>query len=143
MRRWGPKPWWTRRYVSDRTRQIIEQRRHPTEPWLCRRAVLILDHWLRPGDEMAEFGSGRSTRWFAERVGHLTSVEDDPAWHARVTQTLEGLAVDYRLCRDEASYVGWREVSLRRLSTPPWSTVLGATSARTPCSPPCDLVASW
>lgn len=106
MRRWGPKPWWTRRYVYDRTRQAIDQRRHPSDPWLCRQAVLILDDWLRRSDVMAEFGSGRSTSWFAHRVGHLTSVEDDPSWYQRVKPTLAGLPVAYRLCRDETAYVG-------------------------------------
>ena len=64
-------------------------------------AVIILDHWLRPTDRGLEWGSGRSTTWLAARVGHLVTVEHDPAWHARVRGRLEarGLAakVDYRL----------------------------------------------
>lgn len=106
MRRWVPKRWWTRRYVYDRARQIIDQRRHPSDPWLCRQAVLILQDWLRPSDVMAEFGSGRSTPWFAHRVGHLTSVENDPSWYQRVKPALADLPVDHRLCRDESAYVG-------------------------------------
>lgn len=106
MRRWVPKRWWTARYVWDRVRQSADQRRHPDDPWLCRQAVLILQDWLRASDVMAEFGSGRSTPWFARRVGHLTSVDDDPVWFDRVQESVSGLAVDYRLCQDEAAYVG-------------------------------------
>ncbi len=45
-----------------------------------------------------ETGSGRSTAWFAKRVGHLLSVEQDAAWYAIVQARLRGLTnVDYRL----------------------------------------------
>lgn len=109
MRRWMPKPWWTPRYVLDRSRLIIEQRRHPSDPWLCREAVHILDDWLRSDDAMAEFGSGRSTLWFAQRVGHLTSVEDDRSWYDQTQATLADLGVDYRFCAGRDAYVGVAE----------------------------------
>jgi predicted O-methyltransferase YrrM len=46
-----------------------------------------------------EFGSGRSTAWFARRLARLTSVEHDPGWHEKVKADLErgGIGnVDYR-----------------------------------------------
>jgi hypothetical protein len=46
-----------------------------------------------------EFGSGRSTTWFAARLEHLTSVEHNVAWYHKVAQrlTADGLSnVDYR-----------------------------------------------
>jgi predicted O-methyltransferase YrrM len=36
-----------------------------------------------------EFGSGRSTTWFAGRLGSLTSVEHDARWYAQVRAKLD------------------------------------------------------
>ena len=56
---------------------------------------------LKPTDVGLEYGSGRSTAWFAARVGRMTSVENDAAYHASVKETLaaKGFAakVDYRM----------------------------------------------
>jgi predicted O-methyltransferase YrrM len=106
----GSRRHWTPRYVRDRVRQYRHDRGHPDEPWLTPAAVRLLGSLLRPGDRGAEFGSGRSTVWFAERVSHLTSVEHDAAWHATVCATLaeRGLAnVDYILApRDQPDEYG-------------------------------------
>jgi predicted O-methyltransferase YrrM len=69
--------------------------------------VGILENWLMPDDRGFEWGSGRSTLWFAERVGSLVSVEHDPKWHRWVNEELnvKGLKnVEYRLCEDEFKY---------------------------------------
>jgi predicted O-methyltransferase YrrM len=90
---------WTPRYVRDRARQALYQSGHPDAPWLTPDAIGLLQSMLRPTDVGAEFGSGRSTLWLARRCARLTSVEHDPTWHAKVSQTLEraGIAnVDYR-----------------------------------------------
>jgi predicted O-methyltransferase YrrM len=83
---------------------------HPDYPWLTPEAVRLLTSMLRRSDRGAEFGSGRSTIWFAERVGHLTSVEHDKLWHQRVSARLRelGLAnVDYILApRDQPPEFG-------------------------------------
>ena len=69
----------TPRYVYHRTRQLCYERAHPDEPWLTPAAIGLLATLLRPADTGAEFGSGRSTLWFAARVAALTSVEHDTA----------------------------------------------------------------
>ncbi len=51
-------------------------------PWLHADATLYLENLLTPDMEILEFGAGGSTLWFAERVKHVTSVEDDPDWYA-------------------------------------------------------------
>jgi len=35
-----------------------------------------------------EYGSGKSTLWFARQVAALTSVEHDPAWFARISTAI-------------------------------------------------------
>ena len=79
----------TPRYIRDRARQMVYERAHPDDPWLTPAAIRLLSTLLRPTDRGAEFGSGRSTAWFAARVSALTSVEHDPRWHEKVTATLK------------------------------------------------------
>jgi predicted O-methyltransferase YrrM len=94
----------TPRYVYNRTRQLRYERSHPDAPWLTPAAIDLLGPLLRPADQGAEFGSGRSTVWFASRVAALTSVEHDPRWHAIVAARLldRGLRnVDYILAPED------------------------------------------
>jgi predicted O-methyltransferase YrrM len=94
----------TPRYVFNRTRQIFYERTHPDDPWLTPAAVRLLAGLLCPADEGVEFGSGRSTVWFAARVAALTSVEHDVRWHEAVTVRLKdrGLGnVEYVLAPED------------------------------------------
>jgi hypothetical protein len=56
----------------------------PDGPWIAPEAVRFLDSALRSDDAMVEFGGGASSRWFAERVGKLTTIEADPDWFASI-----------------------------------------------------------
>lgn len=90
---------WTPRYIRARAQLALYQRAHPDAPWLTPEAIQLLDSMLRPSDIGVEFGSGRSTVWLARRCAHLTSVEHDEAWYAKVSGTLadQGIAeVDYQ-----------------------------------------------
>lgn len=79
----------TPRYIYNRTRLLIYERGHADAPWLTPAAIGLLESLLRPADRGVEFGSGRSTAWFARRVAALTSVEHDERWHETVTATLQ------------------------------------------------------
>lgn len=79
----------TPRYIVDRIAVDLWQRRHPDAPWLTSMAVGILGGWLDGGDTVFEWGSGKSTTWFAEHAGHVVSVEHDPSWYAIVGDRLE------------------------------------------------------
>jgi predicted O-methyltransferase YrrM len=86
---------------------------HPGAPWLTAAATEFLARWLSPDHVGVEWGSGRSTVWFAERVRRLLSVEHDAQWHASVSGRLRNAEldnVDYRLhpCEPE------------RVETPDW-----------------------
>jgi len=86
---------------------------HPDAPWLTAQATRLLDEWLQPSHVGIEWGSGRSTRWFAQRVRHLVSVEHHAGWHAAVSEQLarDGITnVDYHLhpCAPErVEYPQW------------------------------------
>jgi hypothetical protein len=66
----------------------VDYWRIPEKPWLTRDAVSLLEQWLSPNDVGFEWGSGRSTIWFACRTRHLTSVENNKGWYQRVQQML-------------------------------------------------------
>jgi len=90
----------TPRYVRDRLAVWFYQRRFKQHPWLTADAIPMLEELLRKSDRGIEWGSGRSTRWFASQVQHLVSVESSKLWFERVTQQLkdEGIEnVDYHL----------------------------------------------
>lgn len=76
------------------------QRTYPDTPVVVANASVLLNAWLKPTDKAFEWGSGRSTTFFARRVGSLVSIEHDEGWYAQVKDKLarEGLAhkVDYR-----------------------------------------------
>jgi hypothetical protein len=79
---------WTFHYMRSRLAVILYQRSKPEEPWLTRSANLALSSLLKPTDIGLEFGSGRSTLWFAAHMQHLTSVEHNHSWHSRVTEMM-------------------------------------------------------
>jgi hypothetical protein len=99
---------WTPQYVVARLRVLVYQWRFPEAPWLTQAAIEFLSSWLRPGYHGLEWGSGRSTLWFARRVACLVSVEHDENYYREVSTRLKksGLSnVDYRHCSDESGYL--------------------------------------
>jgi len=84
---------WTLRYLWNRFNDKRYRSQHPDDPWLAPEAIHFLETYLRPTDTGLEFGSGRSTIWFAKRIQSLTSVEHNPEWHARVSKGLKDLNI--------------------------------------------------
>ena len=80
---------WTPHYIISRLAERWYRQTHADEPWLTPQAVRLLEGWLQPTDRMLEYGSGRSTMWFARRVNHLVSVEHNPLWYERVEASLK------------------------------------------------------
>ena len=68
---------------------------------------------MKPDSFVIEYGSGWSTRWFADRCGYMVSVETDPRWFTKVQNDLQGVdcKLELRLtrqvgtaCRDMADH---------------------------------------
>src|SRR6478752_7701283 len=85
------------RYFLNRIAVLVHQLLHAQDPWLTRDAVLFLDRHLSRDMRGFEWGSGRSTIWFAKRIGALVSIEDNEQWYERLRSIVVGLGVDYRL----------------------------------------------
>ena len=75
-------------------RRQVWIRTHTDVPWLTRKAVEILEDRLRPTDVGLEWGSGRSTLWFAQRIAHLTSIEHNDHWYNRIKKLLRDKDID-------------------------------------------------
>ena len=94
--------YWLRRpdLVLARARYWLWEKRNPDKPWLCPDTVRFCEQHLSKAMKGLEFGSGRSTAWFAKHLGHLTSVEHDAGWYSQVKDELARRKidnVDYRL----------------------------------------------
>jgi predicted O-methyltransferase YrrM len=95
----------TPRYIVNRLKWGIYQRRNAEKPWLTPAANQMLSTLLRPDDIGLEWGSGRSTCWLARHLGQLTSVEDHKEWHAKVSNQIQSLGlknVQYQLAAHPA-----------------------------------------
>lgn len=77
----------------------LQLKASPTFPWMVFSAVDFMEKTL-PADAVAfEWGSGRSTLYFAERLKKLVSIEHDESWYHSVKTQLSKLDsdhVDYR-----------------------------------------------
>lgn len=80
---------WTIRYISNRIKEIIYRKRYLDYPWLTESANEILERWFKNSDVGLEYGSGRSTLWFAKRVRAFTSVEHNQFWYEKVSHKLK------------------------------------------------------
>lgn len=91
---------WSLAYITNRILWELYQRRNIDKPWLTPAANVLLDTLILPSDIGLEWGSGRSTCWFAERLEHLTSVEDNPKWYEQTKKQITDLGlvnVTYKL----------------------------------------------
>lgn len=59
----------------------------PNIPWITFACSRWLERHLGANYRVFEYGAGGSTRWFAERVSELVSVEYDPAWFEYVSKS--------------------------------------------------------
>ncbi len=59
------------------------ERENPEAPWLVQDAIFFIEEWLNDDMKGFEFGSGRSTKWFAERVSFYFSTEGNFEWYKK------------------------------------------------------------
>ena len=79
-------------YIYYKLKDIIYQKLHPTDPWLTPESIGILEKIIAKDHIGFEYGSGRSTIWFAKRTKYLTSVETSDIWYKKIKANLTSLA---------------------------------------------------
>lgn len=85
---------WTPKYAIDKCSATVFTWTHPGAPWFTRDAIAILEQAIQPDHIGIEWGSGRSTIWFAERCAGIISIEHDPLWHNRVARMIDRRGLD-------------------------------------------------
>ena len=78
-------------YLTKRLAHSYYELRHPDEPWITRGAIEFCRNTLSKDFIGLEWGSGRSTLWFAHRMSHLTSVEHDESWFRQISSKISEL----------------------------------------------------
>jgi len=63
-------------------------------PWFSYAAIDFLEHFLRPGMAVCEYGSGGSTLFFSRRTKSVYSIEDNQKWFDLVSQRLQQKGVN-------------------------------------------------
>jgi hypothetical protein len=72
-------------------------------PWINAPAVRYLRTIVQPQWRVFEFGSGRSTVWYAKHVASVVAIESAPQWHREVQEKLssaENAAVELMPARE-------------------------------------------
>ncbi|HUL15264.1 MAG TPA: hypothetical protein VLV88_04650 [Terriglobales bacterium] len=78
------RPGYALRYIGYKAHEFL----HRNEPWIAPGAVRFCASKLKSDQIGLEWGSGRSTRWYASRLGKLLSIEFDPNWHRKVSRMI-------------------------------------------------------
>ena len=69
---------------SHRRQQSVDAEGRPL-PWITYGAIHFLEGRVRDTMRVFEYGAGNSTRWWAGKTPHVTSVEHDADWVAQLT----------------------------------------------------------
>jgi hypothetical protein len=86
-------------------RRLVRTR--AVSPWVVPAATKFVDLMLKPSDVLLELGSGSSTVWYARRVEHVLSLENDSEWARRVAlQLAEQPNAEVRHCVLGESFAG-------------------------------------
>lgn len=75
------KKYHTFKYLISRIQQYYYQFKNPQAPWLTPLSIRLLNQLIKETDIGFEFGSGRSTNWFAKRCNILYSIEHNSEWY--------------------------------------------------------------
>jgi hypothetical protein len=92
---------WTPAYIMHRLYHEFYTRTHPGEPWFARPAIHFVREWIKPTDSGFEWGSGRSTIWFAQHTQRIVSVEHHADWYNQIRTQIETLNLkntEYHFC---------------------------------------------
>lgn len=63
------------------------------KPWMCPGTIDFCQQQFQGSLKALEFGSGRSTQWFARLTEHLTSIEHSSEWYSIAQAKLQSLGI--------------------------------------------------
>ena len=69
------------------------QKKNPDAPWISPGSIFVLKQILNKNMVGFEFGSGRSTVFYAELLNHITAIEHFKPWYSKVKALLESKTI--------------------------------------------------
>lgn len=106
---------WTPRYVYNRINYYFFEKNNKDKPWITQDAIKIVQTLLKKEFIGIEFGSGRSTVWYAKQIQHLTSIEDHKGWYEEIRSQFKEANVsnvDYLFKSSEGSTIAQTDYCL-------------------------------
>jgi predicted O-methyltransferase YrrM len=109
---------WRARYIVDRSMEALYRITHPLAPWLTPESIRLLDRYVDCRTTVFEFGSGRSTLWFARRVRRVVTVEHNADWFQSTEKACKTAGItNVKLLHNPILTKGDREKYAQRIST--------------------------
>jgi tRNA A58 N-methylase Trm61 len=107
MKSWRTSP----KYILARLKQKHYFKSNPELPWMAKEANDFLIKNLTKDMTLLEFGSGRSTKFFANHVGNVISREHHKEWYDKVKSDLSSIDnIDYNLFKNLDSYADTSDI---------------------------------
>lgn len=104
------------RYILARVKNYLYFKNNQELPWMTKDANNFLLKNLRKDMILLEFGSGRSTHFYAERVKKVYSREHHKEWFEKVSEQLkEYKNVDYKFYNNLENYVNANDIEKETL----------------------------
>ena len=79
---------WTINYALNKLIRLIFDFFHKDYPWITRQSTKFIEENIGVDTVGYEWGSGRSTLWFAKKTKYLYSIEHDRDWFNQVSQKI-------------------------------------------------------
>lgn len=86
------KPHWNITYVYNRLVLFFYEKFNPKHPWITKGAIEYFKENVSPDSIMIEFGSGRSTVYYAKHVRKIMSIEHNLKWYNLVNKRIKNLS---------------------------------------------------
>lgn len=84
-------------YIYQRIALIVYEKLNPNQPWITKESIDLINRLLKKTDVGVEFGSGRSTKWFLDRMNNLLSVESNKDWYEQIKDECKSEIINGRL----------------------------------------------
>lgn len=85
---------WNYNYLKSKLKYALKKSNYKSAPWIAFDAVDYLQQRLDKSQIVFEWGSGRSTLWFASRVKSITSIEDNEHWFNDLNNKIKNSSID-------------------------------------------------
>lgn len=91
------KPHWNIVYFINKLKYALLKRKYKNCPWFVFKAIDYLDKNITENSVIFEWGSGRSSIWFASKSKYVYSVEHNKDWFMKIQQIAKSLNLNLQI----------------------------------------------